>query len=312
MVASYGTTMASHAKAELLCLMNLPDYTVLAVEEDHEQYRVTVQVARSHAACPSCQAGEIAVERWSRSTQAYRDLPISGKRVTILVERQRFRCRRCERTWMEPLPGMARRHRLTERLASHAAHQGRIRPATTVAAELGLHEQTVRKLTGTRRRNGGGVRTASPLAPAAPSTAGGHMTPSEKLEAARARAQEEAQARARAHGESESEYRWRVLVRPCLRRATALDYSRWLRGYLERGGQITHAYDYPTPTDFYVAEHAFALPALYGSLAATIIVPIGVTVDVLDRGHSSLYWMDGFDFDALFGKVPAYSDTVLD
>ena len=38
-------------------LLNLPDYTVLHVEEGREEYRVTVQVARSHAGCPTCQTG---------------------------------------------------------------------------------------------------------------------------------------------------------------------------------------------------------------------------------------------------------------
>lgn len=142
-------------------LLNLPDYTVTGVEETSSEYRVTVRVARSHAACPTCQTGEIVVDRWSRSTQTYRDLPMHGRQVTILVERQRYRCRSCGRTWMEALPGMAPGHRMTARLRDAILTRVRSerRSNARIAREVGVSEGAIRAL----------VRACGAAADAAPS-----------------------------------------------------------------------------------------------------------------------------------------------
>lgn len=126
-------------------ILNLPDYVVIGTpEEGREEYRVTAQVARSHADCPHCQAGEIVVDRWSRSTQTYRDLPLRGKRVMLVVRRQRYRCRQCGRTWMEALPAMAPGSRMTERLHQYVVQMAAWRPLAQIAAEVGVSEGTVR------------------------------------------------------------------------------------------------------------------------------------------------------------------------
>ncbi len=127
-------------------LLNLPDYTVLHVEEGREEYRVTVQVARSHAGCPTCQTGLPVVDRWSRITQTYRDLPMHGKRVVIEIERQRFRCRTGNHTFMEPLPGMDDGHRMTARMTAYIEETALRRPFSHIAAELGINEGTVRRI----------------------------------------------------------------------------------------------------------------------------------------------------------------------
>lgn len=127
-------------------ILNLPDYTVLHVEEGRDEYRVTVQVARSQAACPTCQTGLPVVERWSRITQTYRDLPMHGKRVVIEIERQRYRCRTGNHTFMEPLPSMDDGHRMTARMIAHIEQTALRRPFAHIAAELGINEGTVRRI----------------------------------------------------------------------------------------------------------------------------------------------------------------------
>lgn len=80
---------------------------------------------------------------------------------------------------------------------------------------------------------------------------------------------------------------------PHLKPATAEDYTRWLRGYMERGGSITHCYDYDLlPDEFYVAQSDFALIPLYGVDAVHIIVPHGVRFLGGELGHCTLYFED--------------------
>lgn len=101
---------------------------------------------------------------------------------------------------------------------------------------------------------------------------------------------------------------------PHLRRATAADYSRWLRGYVARGGHIGHCYDYPTPDDrWYVATGPFTLEPMFGAGSVMIIVPEGIAVEVDEKAftHNQVFWMDSYRVSNTSG-APAFSDTVLD
>ena len=113
----------------------------------------------------------------------------------------------------------------------------------------------------------------------------------------------------------ESEHRkqkefMRIKVFPCLRTARALDYNKWLQGFIKAEGSPTHVYDYPLPSYFYVATGDVSLPALHGASSVSVIVPTGITVKTPDGlGHGNLYIMDGFA--QVGGIVPIYSDTVI-
>ncbi|MDO8537243.1 MAG: hypothetical protein Q7R94_03275 [bacterium] len=90
--------------------------------------------------------------------------------------------------------------------------------------------------------------------------------------------------------------------------ASVEDYKRWLRGYLEGGGKVTHVYDYPmSQQDFYVAHKDFKFEKpLYGAQSIKIIVPRGVRFLGGDLGHANLYFED--DYRASSGFVPIFED----
>lgn len=139
------------------------------------------------------------------------------------------------------------------------------------------------------------------------------MTPAEKIREARER---DAEGRVRwAEQEREMQERrakqqaaYERDVQPHLRDATPREYARWLVGFLERGGEITHYYDYKMPWTFYIAIRDFSLPPFYGSLSVSVIVPAHITVEYGDTGHNNLFLMDGFHHGG--GWVPVYSDFV--
>jgi hypothetical protein len=87
------------------------------------------------------------------------------------------------------------------------------------------------------------------------------------------------------------------------------EYEAWLRGYIESGGKITHAYQYPMPNNFHVANLDFELPSLCGASAIELIVPCGVTISGIDIGHCNLYKMDGFKYRG-FGWFPIYTNVL--
>jgi len=94
-----------------------------------------------------------------------------------------------------------------------------------------------------------------------------------------------------------------------LRRASPRDYLGWLEGFLARGGEPTHYYDYPMPSEVYVATSALDLYPLYGSAAIQIIAPHGIEVrGELGFGHTNIFEMEGYT--ARGGWVPVWVNTL--
>jgi hypothetical protein len=78
--------------------------------------------------------------------------PEGGKPVSIEVERLRYICSSCESTSLQPLPYMDDRHRMTLRLPQFVEAESVRWPFRAVAAEIGLHERTVRRVVEDRLR----------------------------------------------------------------------------------------------------------------------------------------------------------------
>jgi hypothetical protein len=100
------------------------------------------------------------------------------------------------------------------------------------------------------------------------------------------------------------------------RPAEPREYSRWLKGYLRRGGKVTHPRDREIgPQRFYVLESTpDYVPSLYGALSFNIIVPAGVLAPAdLPRtfhgrcGHSGFFFMAGFEAVSLI--IESFTDA---
>lgn len=96
---------------------------------------------------------------------------------------------------------------------------------------------------------------------------------------------------------------------PALRPATAHEYSQWLAGYRQNGGEVTHFYGYNTPSHWYTATTNIEIEGpLYGANAPSIIVPARFTVTRPQGiGHTNLFLMDGYTAQPHW--VPCYADT---
>jgi transposase len=78
--------------------------------------------------------------------QRFMDLPIHGKRVGIIVMRQRYHCRACNKTSFQPLPDTEQSHAATKRLIEYVGRESMKRTFVSVADDTGIHERTVRRL----------------------------------------------------------------------------------------------------------------------------------------------------------------------
>ena len=63
--------------------------------------------------CPRCATPSRAI--YDRRTVAVRDSPLRDKTVRLFVQKRRFSCKPCRRPFTEPVPGIRKGHRTTER-----------------------------------------------------------------------------------------------------------------------------------------------------------------------------------------------------
>lgn len=124
-------------------ILNLPEWSVLSVREADHDYNITAQVAAPPRYCPHC--GTVAnLQGYGGKEQTILDLPIQMKRVGLLVQRRRYRCKECGRTFLELLPNVDEDRLMTSRLVEYIEEQGLNRTFVDVADLVGVHEKTVR------------------------------------------------------------------------------------------------------------------------------------------------------------------------
>ena len=95
--------------------------------------------------CPKC--GSVGrLYRHGIKEIEYRDAPAFGKQTVICCRVQRFRCRDCSETCMQPLPDIDTQRRMTKRCVAYIQEQGTMRTYADIARTIGCDEKTVRNI----------------------------------------------------------------------------------------------------------------------------------------------------------------------
>jgi transposase len=94
--------------------LNLPPWQVIGYSESEDHYGIQARSCCPRLPCPAC--GSIQAFKHGVDAQTLHDLPCHGKRVAIGVNRQRYRCVACRKTWFEALPEVDERYFATARL----------------------------------------------------------------------------------------------------------------------------------------------------------------------------------------------------
>lgn len=95
-------------------ILNWPDYKVLQVSELEHDYQIHAEVSEPPTHCPHCNHPEIV--GFGRRDEVVMDTPVHGKRTGIMLNRRRFRCQSCRKTFLEPVPHKDERRQMTNRL----------------------------------------------------------------------------------------------------------------------------------------------------------------------------------------------------
>nr|WP_235589073.1 transposase family protein [Tepidibacillus decaturensis] len=127
-------------------ILNLSQLKVLNVFEDKNNYQILAESASPPSFCPHC--GCVAnLYKHDNRKQLYMDLPMHGKRVGIVVSRQRYKCRECNKTFWERLDNvMDEKRASTKRLVEYIEKQSLSHTLVSIAEEIGIDEKTVRNI----------------------------------------------------------------------------------------------------------------------------------------------------------------------
>lgn len=124
--------------------LNLTSLKQHAVKEDEHDYHVEAACKRADPPCTHCHSKNTV--GFGRKRQLFMDSPVRGKRVGIWVDRRRFQCKACDRTYLEPLPDMDDRRLATKRLINFIEKESLKRTFSSIADDTGLNEKTVRNI----------------------------------------------------------------------------------------------------------------------------------------------------------------------
>ncbi len=128
-------------------LLNLPSITVTRVEEQNgNDYPIYAVPNTEPQFCLECLG--TAFYGHGTKTHLYMDTPIHGRRVGVLLERKRYKCRGCSKTFSQDCSDINDNHRATNRLVEYVENNALDRTFTSVADEIGVTEGTVRKIVG--------------------------------------------------------------------------------------------------------------------------------------------------------------------
>jgi transposase len=94
--------------------------------------------------CDRCNGSNLI--NYGSQTQKFHDVPYHAQPTTIIVERQRLRCKDCGKTQFQMLTHMDSQHMMTERLKFYVREQAMQRTFTSVAEDVGIHDKTVRRI----------------------------------------------------------------------------------------------------------------------------------------------------------------------
>ncbi len=126
--------------------LNLKDMESLHVHDNGMEYLVEAQSTLPAPTCPDCRAGQGVAYRHGVQEHRFRDTPMHGKMVCIVVKHRRFRCQSCQKTWFEALPAMDSKRRVTRRLMRHVREHVFRETFAALARRVALDEKTVRNV----------------------------------------------------------------------------------------------------------------------------------------------------------------------
>lgn len=126
-------------------ILNLPDWEAIATKQDGTEYIIEAEYAIQPKACQKCGVIGKLYKHGTKAT-SYRDSPIRGAPVNILANVQRYKCRDCGETFLQPLGSIQPDMRMTVRCVEYIKTQCLRDTFVRIAEHIGCDDKTIRVL----------------------------------------------------------------------------------------------------------------------------------------------------------------------
>lgn len=128
-------------------ILDLEGWHVLFKARKGDEYEIEAEYTVQPEACQKCGViGEL--YRHGPKVVSYRDSPIRGYPARILAKVQRYKCRGCGGTFLQPLGGIQADMRMTERCVSYITDQCLRDTFLRIAEHVGCDDKTIRNIAG--------------------------------------------------------------------------------------------------------------------------------------------------------------------
>lgn len=97
-------------------LVGLQDVTVKKVEQNEQEMYIHLELERKEHVCPHCSSKTNHIHDYR--LQQVSDIPISGKRVYLILRKRRYVCQHCGKRFYEENTFLPRYHRITNRMTA--------------------------------------------------------------------------------------------------------------------------------------------------------------------------------------------------
>jgi transposase len=127
-------------------LLDLPDTQVKSYQmKGANQIELKIETSLEAAVCPAC--GEVSETRHEiGDEQPIRDLPMWNRRCLLRYRPRRFKCQRCQDTFVEPVLWRSGGMSYTLRYEQHLYQRARREPHAQIARDEGVSEDTVQAI----------------------------------------------------------------------------------------------------------------------------------------------------------------------
>jgi transposase len=132
-------------------LLNLCGWEILEIDESQSHIFIRARYKpATETSCPECSKKEPfpcqLTQKYGVRIKSIKDAPVRGKRVSILLAVQKYKCQICGEIFADKVPEIQENSRLTKRLIFYVLSQSMKRSFSSVAEETGISESTVSEL----------------------------------------------------------------------------------------------------------------------------------------------------------------------
>ena len=96
--------------------------------------------------CPEPDCSSTSLYRHGSQSQTVMDTPTHGRRTRIEIERKRYRCQACRRTFFEPIADIDAKRQATARLVAYIEQRCLKQTFLSLARDVGLDDKTIRNI----------------------------------------------------------------------------------------------------------------------------------------------------------------------